>query len=553
MRRGTTTVLLLLTVVLAMCETVRAEVDYELPHKIWASGTRTEVTLKNVADLTKIRLWMRDGGYGPQHIAWESDWAVPAKGGTQKVVLPSTPGYYRLEVLTAGGKGKFEHVAITPTPAYPGHFSPILWGLCTHFPYRPIDDSAYDIIQLANADSIRDDAWWAGVEKVKGQYDFPAEFTHRDQMLAKRGLKQIMLVMGNPLYGDYPTDDVGRQAFATFARTCCTRFPGSVNAIEVWNEPHRGIHPDGFARLLYMTWKAVKLTEPAQPQDVILGGSASVGGGGVDFGFSSLVYQEVIEGKPASEYCTGAAQHPYTRPYDPDLGYYSEYWAKLDRPLINIDSALSNSDYFNSQAKKTGGSYITEYGAPARSEDPSTQQFTSFGKHAAFIARAMIRASAWPRLQSFHVYDLQDDGDNPDEPEHRFGLLCQDLSPKPAFQAYATAAGFLRGLRFWKKQDFGADSPLNAYLYKGPDRTTWAILWVTEVSRNQAIAKKGAIDYINATTTARCEVPVDTDRGRLWDWQGNPLPKTSDGAITVTTWPIYINCGTEEDVVIRPR
>jgi hypothetical protein len=45
-------------------------------------------------------------------------------------------------------------------------------------------------------------------------------------------------------------------------------------------------------------------------------------------------------------------------------------------------------------------------------------------------------------------YDWRDDGDNPKEPEHRFGTVRRDLAPKPSFLAAQKLLQSLNGYAF---------------------------------------------------------------------------------------------------------
>ncbi|RME89988.1 MAG: hypothetical protein D6766_13885, partial [Verrucomicrobia bacterium] len=56
---------------------------------------------------------------------------------------------------------------------------------------------------------------------------------------------------------------------------------------------------------------------------------------------------------------------------------------------------------------------------------------------------AGVRVSVW--------YDWQNDGPDPAEREHNFGLVNTDLSPKPAYRAIRTLTGALRGCRIVRR------------------------------------------------------------------------------------------------------
>ena len=48
-------------------------------------------------------------------------------------------------------------------------------------------------------------------------------------------------------------------------------------------------------------------------------------------------------------------------------------------------------------------------------------------------------------------YDWKNDGDDPSENEHNFGLVYPDLIPKPAYNAIKTLTRELGGCRIWRR------------------------------------------------------------------------------------------------------
>jgi hypothetical protein len=71
----------------------------------------------------------------------------------------------------------------------------------------------------------------------------------------------------------------------------------------------------------------------------------------------------------------------------------------------------------------------------------------NLAKQARFAVREML--SAW--AVGFPVivyYDVRDDGTNATDPEHNFGLLANDYSPKPAYTAVRTLSDFVKGRSF---------------------------------------------------------------------------------------------------------
>jgi hypothetical protein len=84
--------------------------------------------------------------------------------------------------------------------------------------------------------------------------------------------------------------------------------------------------------------------------------------------------------------------------------------------------------------------YITEIGWPTNVGGDGVSEEAS----AAYLQRFMLMARTRPWIAGVWWYDLIDDGSDPRNGEHRFGLLRQNGAPKPSFDALSKISPFLQ-------------------------------------------------------------------------------------------------------------
>jgi polysaccharide biosynthesis protein PslG len=125
----------------------------------------------------------------------------------------------------------------------------------------------------------------------------------------------------------------------------------------------------------------------------------------------------------------GLAVHPYNYQVTNDLA--PEHCIQK---LVELEARL--------RAKTKRSSidlYVTEIGWPTNvgrygvSEDVARK----------FATRLVVLANSLPYLKGIWWYDLIDDGQDPHNKEHHFGLFRVDMTPKPAAKGIAAATAFV--------------------------------------------------------------------------------------------------------------
>ncbi len=241
--------------------------------------------------------------------------------------------------------------------------------------------------------------------------------------LATKNIRALFILdYGNPLYdsGASPHTDEGRAAFAKFAAAGAEHFKGKGVLWELWNEPNGGFwrpqaNVEDYVKWCKVVYPALK---KADPDCTVLAPALA----SWDTAFLENVFKQGL-----LEATDVVSLHPYGsgKPEDAAILYTKA------RELI-------------AKYAEKGRQYPIVSGEWGYS---SWHRAVSIETQADFIARQLlwnmangIRLSIW--------YDWRDDGVDPNEKEHHFGTVYNDMKPKPAFFAVKTLTTELDGYSF---------------------------------------------------------------------------------------------------------
>lgn len=286
-------------------------------------------------------------------------------------------------------------------------------GVNMHF--EP-DNRALDAIQSAGIRHVRVDLGWQHVESSKGVYNFEI-LDKLVPALADRGLLlHLILDYFNPLYpqpadADFATTTI--PAFAAMATSVASRFAGKGASYEVWNEENDATFwppaPDGgqYGKLCAAAIAAVHAADP----------TALVSTGGLS-GFDYSFLQAMIDAGAA----TGAnaiGVHPY-RHTGPES--VSDDVAGM-RALVSA-SLPQAPPVWNTEWGYSSQWYSDAGGSDAQARLTQAQR----------VSRELLSTWALGLAMSIY-YDIRDDGTDPQNSEHNYGLLQNDYTEKPAMTA----------------------------------------------------------------------------------------------------------------------
>ena len=365
-----------------------------------------------------------------------------------------------------------------------------------------------DMLAAAGFKWVRMDLGWNGTEQKKGEYDFSAY----DRLLKALDQKQmhalLILDYSNKLYDDglSPFTDEGRAAFAKWATAAVLHLRGRGVLWEMYNEPNGGFWKptadvNAYTQLAIAVGKALR---EAAPDESYIGPATA----GMDFKYLQKCFDAGL-----LEYFSAVTVHPY-RQDEPET-VVPDY-RKL-RTMIDLAVPIG----------KTIPIMSGEWGYSERFKN---QDEVNQGKTLAreFLTNAIngICLSIW--------YDWHDDGDDPKDAEHHFGIVHHEVvqggqlpyKPKPAYFAAKTLAETFRGFHW--------DRPL---LGGGAD--DYLALFVDEKGGNRKVAAW--------TTSRHAHDVVIQIQGKYHavSYLGDALgEKTADDSglhITLTDGPIYLS------------
>ncbi|CAB3749666.1 glycosyl hydrolase family 5 [Burkholderia sp. MSh2] len=283
-----------------------------------------------------------------------------------------------------------------------------------------IDDPVLlDAVRDAGFSFVRTDLFWDSVETPHGW-----DFSRYDALVANlraRGLGALFILgYGHPRYAPKqpPTSPAQIAAFSEYATQAARHYRGEPVRFEVWNEEDHKDYwlappsPAAYRNLLVATVRAVKA---ANPDAVVATGGVQQ----VDRAFIRSVGDIGGASQPAPD---AVSVHPYrqTAP-ETALGDY----AVLARDLAAYRTAPA--------IWATEWSYPT-YGYKYVSHTRDGHDPVARERQARYaVRRLLVDWIAQIGLSAY--YDMRNDGRDPTNMEHNFGLLDADNTPLPAYVA----------------------------------------------------------------------------------------------------------------------
>lgn len=221
---------------------------------------------------------------------------------------------------------------------------------------------------------------------------------------------------------DYP------ELFVKFVSEQVKKVPATQKYFEIWNEPP--FPPEDFAKLCQWVRQGIRAVRP----DAVIGPNAGMG-----------QYMVKVAEKGGFEGMDMVSIHPYAN------GFVSSPEASGLRQRIRDGRELVK--------RATGRElpvYVTEIGWPTPKGGPYVN---TEAQQAAYIVRAGLGLYA-EDVKAIMPYCVGQPERNPNEKEHFFGFVRNDLTPKPVLAAYANMARIVEGSRFigdlWLGTDIGA-------------------------------------------------------------------------------------------------
>lgn len=274
-------------------------------------------------------------------------------------------------------------------------------------------DLSWDAIQPDGPDAYR----WEKFDQV-------VDLAHA------RGIQMMPILHRSPNWarpaGTQRNELPDLDAFREFSRVAAERYaPRGIYYWMVWNEPNHQMffsppNPAAYAALLNAGYEGVKAGNPHA--FVVSAGLSPAPATDLEGGryvsaieFARAMYQH----EPKLD---AFGFHPYGWPLPPTSTEGWQGWRMMEHLSDNLRRIMTEH---GDGAKRI---WLTEYGAPTSVVSESDQ--------ADFLASAYALAAEKDWIGPLFYYSFRDIGTNLNEPEHFYGLLRNDWSPKPGYARY---------------------------------------------------------------------------------------------------------------------
>lgn len=299
----------------------------------------------------------------------------------------------------------------------------------------------FDVMSAMKATWVRVDIDWSAVETQQGQYDWSYSDLVVDEAAA-RGMKVLAVVSFTPEWARpaTPGDSVAARRsrpenlseWASFVRATADRYaPRGVHSWEIWNEPNTtNFWPPRPEINEYGTlfWVAADAIREVDPDSTILIGGLGPKFEEPDAEIPPAEYLEQLYANGAAKRADGVAAHPYSFPSLP-----MEDPQRMIGGFKDLPALRAVMERHGDGAKKI---WITEFGAPT-GDGPHA---VSEDDQASALLEARKQAAQWEWVGPLIYYELVDGGPDLSDTEQNFGVLHEDLSPKPAADALIESA-----------------------------------------------------------------------------------------------------------------
>lgn len=291
----------------------------------------------------------------------------------------------------------------------------------------------FDLMAAMNVTWVRLDIDWSVVEVEQSELDWDYPDAIFNEAVA-HGMNVVAVLAFSPSWANASTTvpwAPTRRArpdepdsFGNFARVAAQRYAArGVRAWEIWNEPNTrkfwrpNVDASQYGELFRAAADAIRDVDPKAT--LLIGGLAPLPhepGAGT----SPEDYLEQLYANGAAQLSDGVAAHPYTFPELPLNAQREPVGAFKD-----LEALHAVMDKHGDGHKKI---WITEFGAPTGTGPTAVSE----QDQALTLLQARRQVARWGWAGPLIYYELVDGATDPTDVEQNFGVLRENLDPKPA-------------------------------------------------------------------------------------------------------------------------
>ncbi len=379
-----------------------------------------------------------------------------------------------------------------PTGPTPGTAEGFLWGVSSHPQSHPAADQKLEALAaaLVGIKVVREDIRWGGVQPERGRW----EFGSMDRTVEIFGQENIELEAILCYCAPWAASEQARKegwagraapeinAWKEFCAAMAQRYRGKIRFYEVWNEPDlegfARFGVDEYAEMMRTAYAAIKAADPDAV--VLTGGYATMS----DHPSKKGDFQEQTLVKGKGSYDIHA--------YHEHGSFYPHFVRMVEERFLPMRERTGTTEpwWANETALSSAG-------------DREREQALALYKKLLY---------SWSRgAIGYNWYDLRNDGYDPLDGEHNYGMITKDFYPKAVYPVYNTLVSLFRGKEYRKQLDVG---PMRWVLAFGDEKELVVAAWcearasLAAVLRTDAVAAE-AVDVMGNIT------PVPVVDGRV--------------------------------------
>ena len=313
---------------------------------------------------------------------------------------------------------------------------PPVFGFNDDWLTQPVQ--AYNMLDETGSEVARTSLPWRGIEADPGKFNWTGPDRVYDSLLS-RGIRPLWVLIDAPCWsqantqaclagnGDLHPDPEHYDEFAAFAAQAAKRYPESIG-FEVWNEPNYPLYwggppePNDYSKMLKTAGDAIHQAAPGAT--VVSAGLSphSDNDTSGSIGFRDFLISMYENG--AMDDVDAIGIHPY-----PGVGPSEDYVGDVRVYLGKVQNVLAR---YNASSTPL---WATEFGASTAGDIPFSEDQQA---KALTDLLDLFRHVSGIQLAIVHSFVEQ-----PDRPgrEGGFGVLSENLIPKPAYCALIVARG----------------------------------------------------------------------------------------------------------------
>lgn len=365
---------------------------------------------------------------------------------------------------------------------------PFIVGIGTHLMnFEASSRKPLELAAQAGITALKDDAFWSTAEPAPNQLRIVPQWREYLNTATTLNLTRLTILDYSTFFHDNakPREGKVKAAYLKYVDYVTGQLGNKVNYYEIWNEwdleaPKDAKLAADYAALVRDAAPLIRKHTVGQngtPAKILAG---SITPEGMDFGFADHLIDagmlDQVDGLSVHPYahCAGGGQNN------------PESWVNWMRQYER---------HIRAKAGRDVPIYLTEMAWPSHTgacgNTPATQ--------AAYMARIMFFARTIPNIKGMWWYDLINDGPDRTDQEHNFGLLNENLSPKPAYNVMKVISRFIKDFTYEPSLSIWENNLYLLHFKKGGEEivVAWSGGKNTEKTLQTDIPQKGAITLID--------------------------------------------------------